>query len=82
LLSEVRLNGAVSRPMASTSSSLFEENTETGFRVGQGVVHGKYGEGVIMQMEGGGERAKVEVNFPGVGAKWLMLGYANLQAVD
>lgn len=82
LLSEVRLNGAVSRPMVGNNDSLFEANSDTGFRVGQGVIHGKYGEGVIMQMEGGGERAKVEVNFPGVGAKWLMVGYANLQAVD
>ena len=82
LLSEVRLSGAVSRPMVHNHTSLFEENSETGLRVGQGVVHGKYGEGVILQMEGGGDRAKVEVNFPGVGAKWLMLGYANLQAID
>ena len=62
---------------------LFEDDGIGGeFRIGQGVLHGKYGEGVIMQMEGAGDRAKVEVNFPGVGAKWLMVGYANLQAVD
>ena len=35
-----------------------------------------------MQMEGGGDRAKVEVNFPGAGAKWLMVGYANLEPLD
>lgn len=81
LLSEVRLNGAVQRPLVS-EGGLFEENSETGLRIGQGVVHGKYGEGVILQMEGGGDRAKVEVNFPSVGAKWLMVGYANLQAMD
>ena len=81
LLSEVRLNGAVQRPLVS-EGRLFEENSETGLRIGQVVLHGKYGEGVIMQMEGGGDRAKVEVNFPGVGAKWLMVGYANLQAID
>jgi len=83
LVSEVRLNGAVERPYAhAPNSSLFEENPELGFRIGQGVVHTKYGEGVILQMEGSGDRAKVEVNFPGVGSKWLMVGYANLQAVD
>ena len=84
LLSEVRMNGAVQRPYgsASASSSLFEEDESLGLRIGQRVAHGKYGEGVIMQMEGGGDRAKVEVNFPGVGAKWLMLGYANLQPLD
>ena len=83
LLSEVRMNGAVERPLsAGHSESLFAEESSTGFRVGQGVLHGKYGEGVILQMEGAGDRAKVEVNFPGVGSKWLMVGYANLQAVD
>ena len=84
LVSEVRMNGAVERPYTSGSAegSLFEEHSDVGFRIGQGVLHGKYGEGVIMQMEGSGDRAKVEVNFPGVGAKWLMVGYANLQAVD
>jgi len=84
LVAEVRMNGAVQRPYASDAgpSALFEENLETGLRLGQGVIHGKYGEGVILQMEGGGDRAKVEVNFPGVGAKWLMVAYANLQTLD
>jgi len=84
LVAEVRMNGAVQRPYASDAghSALFEENLETGLRLGQGVMHGKYGEGVILQMEGGGDRAKVEVNFPGVGAKWLMVAYANLQTLD
>ena len=79
------MNGAVERPYTSGSEgSLFagDDSNDLGFRIGQGVLHGKYGEGVIMQMEGSGDRAKVEVNFPGVGAKWLMVGYANLQAVD
>ena len=76
------MNGAVERPYASDSGGLFEEQADTGYRIGQSVAHGKYGEGVILQMEGSGERAKVEVNFPGVGSKWLMLGYANLQAMD
>ncbi len=83
LIAEVRMNGAVQRPYGdSGSSSLFEENDDLGFRIGQRVQHGKYGEGVIMQMEGGGDRAKVEVNFPGAGAKWLMVGYANLEPLD
>ena len=83
LIQEVRMSGAIERPYQSGSSSLFEDDGIGGdFRIGQGVLHGKYGEGVIMQMEGAGDRAKVEVNFPGVGAKWLMVGYANLQAVD
>ncbi len=82
LIAEVRMNGAVERPYASPDSTLFDTDEGCGFRIGQGVAHGKYGEGVILQMEGSGERAKVEVNFPGVGAKWLMVGYANLVPLD
>ena len=46
-------------------------------------VHGGYvyGEGVVLQFEGAGERAKVQVNFS-EGAKWLMVSYANLQTLD
>ena len=86
LVAEVRMNGAVQRPYSSASESadsgLFTQTNDIGLRLGQRVAHGKYGEGVILQMEGGGERAKVEVNFPGVGAKWLMVGFANLQPLD
>ena len=35
-----------------------------------------------MQFEGTGERAKIEVNFPGAGSKWLMIAYANLEVLD
>jgi DNA helicase-2/ATP-dependent DNA helicase PcrA len=86
LIAEVRMNGAVQRPYGTSSStgssSLFQESHELGFRMGQRVAHGKYGEGVILQIEGGGDRAKIEVNFPEVGSKWLMVGYANLQPLD
>jgi DNA helicase-2/ATP-dependent DNA helicase PcrA len=43
------------------------------------VQHAKFGEGVILQQEGVGAQARVQVNFVEVGAKWLMLAYAKLQ---
>ena len=42
----------------------------------------KFGKGVVLHCEGGGSRAKVQVNFADIGEKWLMLGYANLQTLD
>jgi len=45
-------------------------------------LHGKFGEGVVLQAEGHGERARVQVNFGRDGAKWLMLGFAKLQPLD
>ena len=51
------------------------------FALGQRVRHGKFGEGVVLSLEGDGAHARVHVNFAGTGAKWLVLAYANLEAV-
>jgi DNA helicase-2/ATP-dependent DNA helicase PcrA len=49
-----------------------------GFRVGQSVLHPKFGSGVIVQAEGSGSDARVQVNFRDDGLKWLALEYAKL----
>ena len=51
---------------------------ELGIRLGQRVRHGKFGDGVILNCEGQGAHARVEVNFETAGTKWLVLSYANL----
>jgi DNA helicase-2/ATP-dependent DNA helicase PcrA len=48
-------------------------------RLGQRVRHGKFGEGVVLNLEGQGAHARVQVNFEQQGTKWLMVGYANLE---
>jgi DNA helicase-2/ATP-dependent DNA helicase PcrA len=48
------------------------------WRVGQNVVHAKFGAGVIVNCEGSGADARVEVKFARVGTKWLLLEYAKL----
>ena len=67
------------RTKEALSNSLVDE---FGMKMGQRVLHQKYGEGVIMQFEGSGDRAKIEVNFPHAGSKWLMVAYANLEILD
>ncbi len=52
-----------------------------GVRLGQRVRHGKFGEGVILNLQGQGSHAQVEVNFERQGKKWLMLAYANLEPI-
>jgi DNA helicase-2/ATP-dependent DNA helicase PcrA len=49
------------------------------WRVGQSVKHAKFGLGVIIDAEGRGNDARVQVNFRDAGVKWLALEYANLQ---
>ncbi len=86
LLHEVRLRGAVTRPgptrpsprgLASDGGRWVADDGE--LRIGQRVMHGKFGEGVVLQSEGQGDRARVQINFAGAGSKWLMLGYAKLE---
>jgi DNA helicase-2/ATP-dependent DNA helicase PcrA len=48
------------------------------WRIGQNVVHEKFGAGVIVSAEGAGAEARVQVNFRSTGLKWLMLEYAKL----
>ena len=50
------------------------------WRIGQSVRHAKFGVGVIIDAEGRGNDARVQVNFRDAGAKWLSLEYAKLEA--
>ena len=51
------------------------------WRSGQAVFHAKFGEGVIVDLEGSGADARVQVNFRKAGVKWLALEYAKLTAL-
>jgi DNA helicase-2/ATP-dependent DNA helicase PcrA len=51
-----------------------------GFRIGQNVTHPKFGNGVIIDAEGQGNDARVQVNFGATGVKWLAVAVAKLQA--
>lgn len=85
LIQEVRLSNSVSRPLSGNqrSGSLFSGVgvPETPFALGQSVRHPLFGDGVILNFEGSGAQARVQVNFDSEGSKWLMLGYAKLEAV-
>jgi DNA helicase-2/ATP-dependent DNA helicase PcrA len=80
---EIRPRVQVSRPMrpartAARTSLKKSADAEMGVRLGQRVRHGKFGDGVILNYEGQGAHARVEVNFERAGTKWLVLSYANL----
>jgi DNA helicase-2/ATP-dependent DNA helicase PcrA len=50
-----------------------------GWRIGQSVKHARFGLGIIIDSEGRGTDARVQVNFRDSGVKWLALEYAKLQ---
>jgi ATP-dependent DNA helicase UvrD/PcrA len=56
-----------------------EEPPPAGMRLGARVRHGKFGEGVVLNFEGSGPHARVQVSFEQQGTKWLMMQYANLE---
>jgi len=51
-------------------------------RIGQSVFHNKFGEGVIVTLEGHGDDARAQVNFGRHGAKWLALSVAKLTPIS
>ena len=51
------------------------------FSLGDLVTHDVFGEGTILNYEGEGANARVEVNFTNEGIKWLVLSFANLKKV-
>ncbi|CAM3871481.1 UvrD-helicase domain-containing protein [Paracidovorax anthurii] len=53
-----------------------------GLRVGLGVFHTKFGEGKVLALEGSGDDARAQVNFPRHGTKWLALSVAKLTVVE
>ena len=84
LLNEVRPRVQVSRPASgfATRPAPGHASLETpGLKLGQSVTHAKFGPGVVTDYEGSGAHARVQVHFANEGSKWLVLAYANLQAV-
>ena len=81
---EIRMQSQVSRPKSVgkfSNTFTLETFENTGFKLGQQVVHAKFGEGVVLNYEGSGAQSRIQVNFEEVGSKWLVVEYANLQAV-
>jgi len=79
LVEEIRSRPNISRPVNSGAGGWGMATEDSGFRLGQRVRHPKFGEGVVLNAEGQGAAARLQVNFESVGTKWLVLAYANLQ---
>lgn len=74
------MRATVSRPQAAVKSvDLLAQGRQ--FKLGQRVGHAKFGEGVVLQLEGEGAQERAQVNFKQAGVKWLMLSYAQLEAL-
>jgi len=75
LIEEVRPRIQISRPVAAGRFKPPTEELAPGVKLGARVRHKKFGEGVILKVEGQGPQANIEVNFESLGRKIMMLEY-------
>ena len=89
-LEEVRLRSQVSRPVSTQRPNFARPNNsvlegyqvpETNISMGDRVSHPVFGEGLVINYEGQGPQARVQVNFDDEGTKWLVLAFAKLQTL-
>ncbi|HIE78164.1 MAG TPA: DNA helicase II [Candidatus Thioglobus sp.] len=64
-----------------TSNSAINSKSSNQYYVGVNVRHSKFGFGTVINFEGEGESARVQINFKNVGTKWLICAYANLEFI-
>ncbi len=77
---EIRIRAQVSKPVVTHKVSQYSSLGSSGrYQLGQRVSHEKFGEGVVLQIDGEGAQERVQINFATAGMKWLMLSYAKLQ---
>lgn len=83
-IEEIRLQSQVSRPSTTgkfSNTFTMETFENTGFKLGQQVMHPKFGEGTVLNYEGSGAQSRIQVNFAEAGSKWLVVAYANLEVI-
>jgi DNA helicase-2/ATP-dependent DNA helicase PcrA len=81
LLDEVRCQARFQTPASPRikASDMAETQAQSvGLSLGQSVTHAKFGQGVVLAVEGSGAHTRVQVKFSDHGVKWLVLAYANL----
>ena len=69
----------VDAAIAAGQRSVAESPSGDQFRIGDDVVHGKWGEGVVLDLQGSGDKTEITIHFPTVGQKVLLLAWAPLK---
>jgi DNA helicase-2/ATP-dependent DNA helicase PcrA len=71
----------VEQALAATNGPPQSGAEALGLRVGDDVRHSQWGEGVIIDIEGAGDKAEASVHFPSIGEKRLLLSWAPLEKI-
>lgn len=84
-IEEVRTQTRVSAPDHQRSrfhsGASHETFEQTGYQLGQRVLHASFGEGTVLNYEGSGAQSRIQVNFDDRGSKWLVVAYAKLTPI-
>ena len=91
LIQDVRLKTTIRSPASlylqngagpdQRSKTRAGKEPEAEFTLGQRVSHNRFGEGVVLNCEGQGQHARLQVNFDSVGSKWLAVSFARLTVI-
>lgn len=85
LLKRLNTRPTAARTVSADSSNMGATTSSKGnpmpWKIGQGVAHSKFGQGVVVSYEGNPDDLRVQVNFGKAGLKWLALEYAKLEAL-
>ncbi|RCL35778.1 MAG: DNA helicase II [SAR86 cluster bacterium] len=83
LINEIRPRAQTKIPYNRTDfkETKMEFEEEIGIALGQKVQHKKFGEGIVLNYEGSGDSARIQVSFDNSGTKWLVMAYANLEKI-
>ncbi len=78
-LDSVRAKTKIAATSRNTTSSFaaVTKQSEGLFRIGQQVMHRQFGAGTVLQCEGRGEHARVQVRFEDAGTKWLIASFVS-----
>ncbi len=81
LIQEIRPRARFTRSVVQAAPTIKRERAEedTGLFVGQRVSHARFGDGIVLNLEGQGPQSRVQVNFEDAGSKWLIASMANLR---
>ncbi|MDZ7791466.1 MAG: DNA helicase II [Xanthomonadales bacterium] len=82
LIEQVRPRAARYAGTAFGGGAMSQPGPEHDFNLGSTVSHERFGIGTVVNVEGSGPNARVQINFETAGQKWLVLSYANLERLD
>ena len=73
------LSNPLASPFTLGISAAASFGAALGLKVGDMVVHESWGEGMVLDMAGAGDKTEIVIRFPGVGEKRLLLAWAPLK---